>query len=66
MNLIALLKILIATTRLVEGFILEAAERKKAGNLSEIHAAVSQLKDAKTQEERDAATAQIQSAFEKG
>ena len=64
MNWFALLKLLVLATQIVERMIFEAAERKKAGNLLEIQAAVSNFKTAKSQEEKDEATKRIQSAFE--
>lgn len=63
MNLIALLKILILTTQFVEKLILEAAERKKAGNLLEIQAAISDLKSSTDEVAKDEAIKRIQAAF---
>ena len=59
----ALLKLLVQATQEVERIILEAAERKKAGNLLEIQAAVLKFKNTKSPEERDEAARSIQSAF---
>lgn len=63
MSWLTVLKLLVTVTKLVEQFILEAAERKKAGNLLEIQAAVSDLKTAKTEEEKDDAVSKIEAAF---
>lgn len=63
MNLIALLKILILITQFIERLILEAAEQKKAGNLLEIQAAISDLKLSKDEDAKDEAIKRLQAAF---
>lgn len=61
---LSLLKLLLSAAHFAEKQLIEAAERKKAGNLLEIQAAVSDFKTAKTPGEKDEATKRIQSAFE--
>ena len=63
MNWLALLKLLVLATQIVERMMLEAAERKKAGNLLEIQAAVLKLKTSKTEKEKDDAVSEIEAAF---
>lgn len=64
MNWFALLKLLVAATQFVQTMLAEAAEKKKAGNLELINAAVSEYTSAKTDEEKDEAARKIQAAFE--
>jgi hypothetical protein len=63
LSIIEVIRLLIAIQKIIELILNAVVERQKAGNLDDLQAAVSLLKEAKTDDEKRLAVAKLRAAF---